>query len=812
MAKNLKLNIKNTQIAEALHLPKPSAPAKKAAPKKVAEKKAVEDPHAQLRKARIVEEEAPKKQPEIIEEPKAPVAKKKRTFKEELEESKQDAALLKKKAIPAKKEAVLEEPIKPEPIPLVKEEPILPKPTPAPVVTPAKEEKKEVEAESKLDKKVEKKKTEVEIEEEEAKKGFKPFKDIKAAQKELRSFDSRDRLGLRSEEEVWRKRRFKHKPQVVEIPVIRPSHLKIRIPITIKDLAVEMKLKASELITKLFTQGIVRTLNDFLDDETTIQFLGNEFDCEITIDTEEEKRLQITDKSIKEEIETYPKELLVLRPPIVAFMGHVDHGKTSLIDAIRKTNIAAQEAGAITQHIGAFTAKSHFGNITILDTPGHEAFYEMRARGAIVTDIVVLVIAGDEGMREQTEEALKQAKEAKVPIVVAINKADKAGFDPEKVYRQLADHELLPESWGGTTITVNCSAITKQGIPQLLEMLSLQAEVLELKANPEARARGTTLESQMHKGLGAVATVLVQNGTLKLGDSIVFGEQWGRIKTMHDQFGMPIKEASPSTPVKITGLSDLAEAGCEFIVVENEKQARQLAEGRKEGSQRKELGQAKISMEAFLEQSKEAKGKKILPIIIKADVQGSLEALKTSLFKIPSSKVLINIISAEVGEVSESDVTLASASKAVIIGFHTEIESHAASLIKDLKVTVHLHDIIYHAIDDVKLLMKATLDKIEQENDIGSAQVIALFKSSQFGVIAGCMVTDGIIKRNAKVRVLRGKDILWKGKVASLKRLKEDVKEVSKGLECGVTLDNFTDLQKDDILQAYDVTYLEQEI
>jgi translation initiation factor IF-2 len=594
--------------------------------------------------------------------------------------------------------------------------------------------------------------------------------------------------------------------------VIRPKELKVRIPITIKDLAAAMKLKASQLISSLFMKGVVLTLNDYLDDPTTIQLLGHDFECAITIDTTEEERLKITDKTIKQEIQESPQDQLVLRSPVATFMGHVDHGKTSLIDAIRKSDIAAGEAGAITQHIGAFKCHTPVGDITILDTPGHEAFSAMRERGADVTDLVVLVIAGDEGIRAQTIEAMQQAQAANVPIMVALNKCDKPNFNPENVYRQLSEHSLLPETWGGTTITVNCSAITGQGIKELLEMLALQAEILELKANPRMRARGTVIESQMHKGLGSVATVLVQNGTLRLGDAIVFDQHWGRVKTMHDEYGREMKDAGPSTPAKITGLSGLPEAGSEFIVVRNEKEAEDLSEARQHQRQHVALQAKKAGLEGLLQKEAQKQEKKIFNLILRADVQGSLEALKHSLEKIGSSKVDINVISAEVGEISESDIELAAASKATIIGFHTQIESRADTLIKELKVAVKLHDIIYHAVDDVKERMVALLDKIAQENDMGEAIVKAIFKSSQLGNIAGCQVADGIIRRNHHIRVVRDKEVIWKGPIASLKRVKEDVREVSKGQECGIVLQGFSTYKEGDVLQSFEISYLTQEL
>ncbi len=642
----------------------------------------------------------------------------------------------------------------------------------------------------------------------------KEFRDFKSLRKGgEKTFDSRDKQGLREDDDVWRHRkRTKMRGYMQEEPVIRPKELKVRLPITIKELAQEMKLKASQLISSLFMKGVVATLNDFLDDETTIQLLGQDFDCTITIDTSEEQKLKITDKTIKQEISESPVEQLVLRPPVVTFMGHVDHGKTSLIDTIRKSDIAGGEAGEITQHIGAFQCHTPVGAITILDTPGHEAFSAMRERGAEVTDIVVLVIAGDEGIRAQTIEAMNQAKEAKVPIVVALNKSDKPNFNAENVYRQLSENELLPEAWGGTTITVNCSAVTGAGIKELLEMLALQAEILELKANPASRARGTVIESQMHKGLGSVATILVQNGTLYLGDAVVFDQFWGRIKTMHDEHGSEMESAGPSSPAKITGLSGLPEAGSEFIIVKNEKEARELSEARNLKERHLALQKKKAGLEGLLQKEAEKQEKKEITLILRADVQGSLEALKNSLEKIASNKIEVNIISAEVGEISESDIELAAASKSTIIGFHTQVESRADTLIKELKVAVRLHDIIYHAVDDVKELMVALLDKLAQENDIGEAAVKAVFKSSHLGNIAGCQVSDGIIKRSSHVRLVRNKEVIWKGPVASLKRVKEDVREVSQGQECGIVLQGYSDVREGDILQAYDITYLTQEL
>lgn len=641
----------------------------------------------------------------------------------------------------------------------------------------------------------------------------KEFRDVKPQRKQEthRSFDARDRHGLRSDEEAqWRKRKIKG-AKVVEDSTIRPTELSVRLPISVKDLASEMKLKASQLIAKLFMQGLAVTLNDLLEDEVVLQLLGQEFGCNISIDRTEENRIRITGKSIREEISDMESGNLHIRPPIVTFMGHVDHGKTSLIDAIRKSNRAAGEAGAITQHIGAFRCSTAVGDIAILDTPGHEAFSAMRARGADVTDIVVLVVAGDEGIRQQTIEAINHAKQAGVTIVVAINKSDKPNFNPETVYRQLAELELLPEAWGGQTITINCSAVTNEGINTLLEMLALQAEVLELRAQTDTRARGAVLESELHKGMGNVTTLLVQNGTLKRGDALVFSQHWGRVKTMRNEHGQELQEAGPSTPVEVTGLSGLPEAGEQFIVVKSEKEAREIAEARALEliQKRQKLGR-KVSMENLFQKGEA--GKKVLNLIIRADVQGSLEALRNALEKIHSEKVDLNIIMAGVGEISESDAQMAETSKAAILGFHTRIEAHAEALIKQLGISVYQDDIIYHAIDRVKELMAGTLDKIAEEHERGVAEVKTTFKSSQHGFIAGCQIAEGTIHRSNLVRVKRGKEIIWKGTISSLRRLKDDVREVQKGFECGILLNGFNEVLVGDLIEAYEIVYKVQEL
>ncbi|MEF9497180.1 translation initiation factor IF-2 [Chlamydia sp. 04-14] len=635
------------------------------------------------------------------------------------------------------------------------------------------------------------------------------FRDRAKKDDNPKAFTGRDRYGLNdsSDDDKWRKKRVqKTKKHYDEHTIQRPTHIKVPLPITIKDLAAEMKLKASELIQKMFIHGMTYVVNDILDNETTVQFIGLEFGCTIDIDSSEQDKLCIESNTVKEEIQETDPSKLIIRPPIVAFMGHVDHGKTTLIDSLRKTNVAAVEAGAITQHMGAFCCSTAVGNLTILDTPGHEAFSAMRARGAEVCDIVVLVVAGDEGIKEQTLEAVKHARAANITIVVAINKCDKPNFNAETIYRQLSEIELLPEAWGGTTVTINTSAKTGEGLSELLEMLALQAEVLELKANPSARARGIVIESELHKGLGAVATILVQNGTLHLGEALVFNDCYGKVKTMHNEHNQLMTSASPSVPALITGLSSMPKAGDPFVVVKSEKTAKEIIGARLAGQQKFALQKKRPNFDAMLQ------NKKILKLIIKADVQGSIEALANSILKIVSDKVSAEILSNSVGEISESDIRLAAASKAVIIGFHTGIESHAESLIKNLGVKVQLFNIIYHAVDAVKEMMTALLDPIAEEKNLGSAEIKETFKSSQLGTIYGCLVSEGIMTRNQKVRVVRDNEVIWKGNLSSLKRIKEDVREVKKGLECGILLEGYQHAQVGDILQCYEVIYHPQKL
>lgn len=823
MNKEIKLSIKNKQLADGLNLDKLKS--------KLINKKGKEEPAEERKPARK----------------KVPV---KKVLPKEEVEHKEPAALNNEPEPPAKETPkappVEEKPVvkakEKEPTPIQAEVKVKP---PAPKEKPPKQyglredrpirikrsSRQEIEAkekEEKLQKKVKVKPVAEKLPEKEVPvqtnskkplkpKNFKDFQDLPPLKKSSQpsTFDSRSRHGLVNfDEGSWKRKRRprqKNKSQFDEDTTIRPSTLKVRIPISIKNLAAQMKLKSSQLITYLFKQGMALTLNDFLDDETTIQLLGQEFTCQIEIDTDEQDRVQITDKSLAEEINLSDASELKMRPPVVTFMGHVDHGKTSLIDSIRKSNRVASEAGDITQHIGAFQCKTSHGLITILDTPGHEAFSAMRTRGADVTDIVVLVVAGDEGIKDQTIEALKQAKDAKVTIIVAINKSDKENFNPDPIYRELADHELIPEQWGGSTITINCSAKTGAGVPDLLELIALQSEVLELKANPNYRARGTVLESEIHKGLGNVATLIVQNGSLNIGDAVVFGRHYAKIKTMINDHGKTVQHAPPSMPIEITGMSGLPEAGNEFIVVSSEKEAKQISEIRALEYQEGQLARRKTRFrENFLENTEDQIVKKVLHIILRTDVQGSLEALKHSLEKINSAKIDLNIISEGVGEVTESDIQLAKTSGACIIGFHTRIESHAEEMMKRVNVLIKMPKVIYEAVDIVKELMVNTLDLVPQENDKSKIEVKAIFKASKIGKIAGCTVLSGNIQRSHKARLLREGKVIWKGAISSLKREKEDVKEVKKGMECGIVLANWTDLQEGDIIESFEVTYHKQ--
>ena len=567
--------------------------------------------------------------------------------------------------------------------------------------------------------------------------------------------------------------------------------------ITIKELAAKMKLQPSVIVKKLFLQGKVVTINQEVD-YGQAEEIAMEFDvlCEM------EEKIDVIEELLKEEDENEAE--MAERPPVVCVMGHVDHGKTSLLDAIRQTNVTAKEAGGITQHIGAYMVEINGQQITFLDTPGHEAFTAMRMRGAKSTDIAILVVAADDGVMPQTIEAINHAKAAGVEIIVAVNKIDKPSANIEKVKQELIEYELVSEDWGGSTIFVPVSAHTKEGIPELLEMILLTAEVKELKANPNRTARGLVIEAELDKGKGPVATVLVQKGTLRVGDPIAAGACYGKVRAMMDDKGRRVKEAGPSTPVEILGLNDVPKAGEVFVATPNEKEARSFAETFISEGKNKliEDTKAKLSLDDLFSQIK-AGNVKELPIIVKADVQGSVEAVKQSLVKLSNDEVVVKVIHGGVGTINESDVSLAAASNAIIIGFNVRPDVTAKSIAEREKVDMRLYRVIYQAIEDVEAAMKGMLDPIFEEQIIGHAVIRQTFKASGVGTIAGSYILDGKFQRGCKVRITRDGEQIFDGPLASLKRFKDDVKEVNAGYECGLVFEKYNDVQEDDIIEAY---------
>ncbi len=578
----------------------------------------------------------------------------------------------------------------------------------------------------------------------------------------------------------------------------KSSKKKIRIDeaIRVADLAKQMGIKSQDLIKTLLGLGIMATINQSIDLDTAA-ILAAEFGYEV------EKT------GFSEDVFMLPKEKddpadLKPRSPVVTIMGHVDHGKTSLLDAIRKSKITSGEAGGITQHIGAYYVTSPKGDIVFLDTPGHEAFTAMRARGAQVTDIVILVVAADDGVMDQTREAVNHSKAAGVPIIVAVNKMDKEGANPDRVKRELGDLGLVPEEWGGDTIFSEVSAIKKTGIEELLEMVNLQAEVLELKANPDKNALGHIVEARLDKGRGAIGTLLVQSGTLKQGDSFVCGLFHGKVRAMFNDKGKKMDKAGPSTPVEVQGFEGVPEAGDEFVVVKDEKVARKIAEARQTKQREKDLAkESKITLESFL--ASKADGEVLnLNLVLKADVQGSLEAIAEALHKQSTDAVKINIIHAGAGTISESDILLASASSAIIIGFNVRPTSRVKDVAEQEKVEIRFYDIIYNLVNDIRDAMAGMLAPVIKEKYLGQAEVIQTFSVPKVGTIAGCMVSDGKLTRNAKVRLLRDGVVIFTGKLDSLKRFKDDVKEVTKGYECGAGLEKYNDIKIGDVIEAFE--------
>lgn len=575
-----------------------------------------------------------------------------------------------------------------------------------------------------------------------------------------------------------------------------PKKIIVRGNMTVGETAKLLHKDASEVIKKLIFLGVMATINQELDIDT-ILLLAGEFgvEVEVKIPVEEDRFETVEENDAPEEL----KE----RPPVVTIMGHVDHGKTTLLDAIRSTNVSSGEAGGITQHIGAYQVEINNKKITFLDTPGHEAFTAMRARGAQVTDMTIIVVAADDGVMPQTVEAINHAKAAGLPIIVAVNKIDKPDANPDKVKQELTEYELVPEEWGGDTIFVNVSAKQRMGLEDLLEMILLVAEVNEYKANPDKRARGTVIEAELDKGRGPVARILVQHGTLKVGDAFVAGNCFGRIRAMVNDKGRRLKEAGPSTPVEITGLTEVPGAGDPFMVFEDERKARNIADKRAITHRQSELNtNTRVTLDDLFQHIKDGEIKD-LNVIIKGDVQGSVEALKGSLNKIEVEGVRVKIIHSGAGAITESDIILAAASNAIVIGFNVRPDVQAKQTAEQEKVDIRLHRVIYNVIEEIEQAMKGMLDPEYKETVIGHAEVRNTFKVSKVGTIAGCMVTSGKIARNAEVRLIRDGIVVHEGKIDSLKRFKDDAKEVAQGYECGITLASYSDVKEGDVIEAF---------
>ncbi|MED0586390.1 translation initiation factor IF-2 [Bacillus subtilis] len=573
--------------------------------------------------------------------------------------------------------------------------------------------------------------------------------------------------------------------------------------LTVGALAEELGKEPSEIIKKLMLLGVMATINQELDKDT-IELIASEYGVE----TEEVIVLEETELEKYEEPDN--EEDLEIRPPVVTIMGHVDHGKTTLLDSIRKTKVVEGEAGGITQHIGAYQIEENGKKITFLDTPGHAAFTTMRARGAEVTDITILVVAADDGVMPQTVEAINHAKAAEVPIIVAVNKIDKESANPDRVMQELTEYGLVPEAWGGETIFVPLSALTGKGIDELVEMILLVSEVEELKANPNRQAKGTVIEAELDKGRGSVATLLVQTGTLHVGDPIVVGNTFGRVRAMVNDIGRRVKTAGPSTPVEITGLNDVPQAGDQFLVFKDEKTARSVGEARASKQlEEQRSDKAKLSLDDLFEQIKQGDVKDI-NLIVKADVQGSAEALTAALQKIEVEGVKVKIIHTGVGAITESDIILASASNAIVIGFNVRPDGNAKSTAEAENVDIRLHRIIYKVIDEIEAAMKGMLDPEYEEKVIGQVEVRQTFKVSKIGTIAGGYVTEGTITRDSGLRLIRDGVVIFEGEVDVLKRFKDDVKEVSQGYECGITIKKYNDIREGDILEAFVMQEIER--
>lgn len=641
---------------------------------------------------------------------------------------------------------------------------------------------------------------EVAVPVEEAGKPSKAVRHKKRIVKKQDMLESRERE-LRSGRFPKKKRALPGKEQKkteITVPKASKRVIKMSEVISVGDLARIMGVKAGEVIKKLMGLGMMATINQILDVDTAT-LVASEFDHQVeNVAFDVESALEVEHQVEESETSLQP------RPPVVTIMGHVDHGKTSLLDAIRSTNVTAQEAGGITQHIGAYHVQVDGRGVTFLDTPGHEAFTAMRARGAKVTDIVVLVVAADDGVMPQTVEAINHARAAEVPIIVAINKIDKPDANMERVKRGLSEHGLMSEEWGGDATFVPVSAKTKEGIPHLLEMLLLQADILELKANPDKLARGTIIEAKLDRGRGPVATVLVQEGTLRVGDSFVCGVFHGRVRAMIDDKGQKIEVAPPSSPVEILGLQGVPQAGDSFVALTDEAKARQVAEYRHGKRRESELVKtSKISLEDLYDQIK-AGDVKELRVVLKADVHGSVEALTEAMNRLSNDEVKLRVIHGSVGGITESDVLLAAASNAIVIGFNVRPEVKGATLAAQEGVDVRLYTVIYEAIADLGAAMEGLLEPTYKEQIHGRVEVREVFNIQGVGTVAGCSVTDGKIQRSSLIRLLRDQVVVHEGKLASIKRFKEDVREVSAGYECGLGIEGFQDIKKGDVIEAYE--------
>ncbi|MGC1402923.1 MAG: translation initiation factor IF-2, partial [Thermodesulfobacteriota bacterium] len=674
-----------------------------------------------------------------------------------------------------------------------------------PVIVPLKPEEKKSEKEAEKEKSAPKRKPKVSkalIEEELAK-----AKIFKRRREVLERADLYDESG--KEARAYRAGKGgklpvkKYKKTEITTPKAIKRRLKISEVINVGELAKRMGIKSGDLIKKMIGLGLVATLNQSIDYEAAA-LVAAEFGYEAEKGHFEEEQILNLHADLPEE--------LMGRPPVVTIMGHVDHGKTSLLDVIRKTNVTAGEAGGITQHMGAYHVHLDKGEIVFLDTPGHEAFTAMRARGAQITDIVILVVAADDGMMQQTKEAIDHARAAGVPIIVAINKIDKPNSNPDRVKRQLGDYGLVPEDWGGDTIFAEVSAKTGQGVDGLLELILLQAEVLELKANPNKLATGRIVEARLDKGRGPVATVLIQGGVLKTGDPFVCGIQFGKVRALYNDWGQKIDQALPSIPVEVHGFSGVPLAGDEFIVCEDEKTAKQIALTRLQKKREAELSKTgKVTLEKLYEQIQEGQVKE-LNIILKADVQGSIEAISEALHKLSTQAIKVIVIHSSPGAITETDILLASASKAIIIGFNVRPNHKVQEMAEQEQVDVRFYDIIYQLVSDVKDAMVGMLEPVYKEVVHGHAEVRDLFHVPKLGAIAGSLVTDGKIERNAKARLLRDHVVIYDGRIASLRRIKDDVKEVAVGYECGIRLEDYNDLKVGDVIESYILEEIKPEL